>query len=132
MSKTVKGLAILDILFSFFYLTYSPYIAILNMINLVVSYFGYFGAKNFLKKYILGYLIYNSIKFVTCVIFPIIIFCLTPVPAGIIVMSVLLMLMNLYILLFISKFYNELNMLSREDLGYLRLMNYAIFGVILW
>lgn len=132
MSKTVKSLAIIDILFSFFYLSYSPYIGFLNLLNLILAYFGYFGAKNFDKNFTLGYLIYNSVKFVSSVVFPIIIFCIVSVPAGIIVMSVFLMLLNLYVLLFVSKFYNELNGLTKDDVNYLRLMNYVGIGLILW
>lgn len=55
LSKTVKCLALIDIVFSFMYALYN----LLFFAPLLFGYFGYIGAQKFKSNYIMIYMIYN-------------------------------------------------------------------------
>jgi hypothetical protein len=131
-SKTVKAIAIIDIVTSFFYLIFTPYTSIINLVGLIFCYFGYTGAKNFNNNYLCGYLLYNLIKFISSVVFPIILFANINFPIGVILFSVILMLLNVYILAFVYRFYNDLSRLTEDDKEYLRMRNYNPMFLVVW
>jgi len=130
-SKTVKTLALIDIFFSLFYFLFSPYLLIGNIVGLLFSYIGYHGAKMFDKSYTFTYLVYNICKTLISIIFPIVLFCYVNFPASVIVLSVLIMLLNIYITLFIYKFYNSLKNCTDYELQDLRILNYPV-TIIIW
>jgi len=130
-SKTVKSLALIDIFFSLFYFLFSPYLLIGNLIGLIFSYYGYHGAKVFDVNYTFIYLVYNILKTGISIIFPIIIFSYISYPVGVIIFSVIIMLLNLYITLFVNKFYLNLKNCSEYERSELVSLNYPL-TIIIW
>ena len=130
-SKTVKSLALIDIFFSLFYILFSPYLLIGNLIGLLFAYYGYHGAKVFDVNYTFIYFVYNIIKTFISIIFPIVIFNYISYSTGVIVMSVLIMLLNIYITLFIYKFYSNLKNCSEYERNDLQTLNYPL-TIIIW
>ena len=55
LSKRIKCLALIDVVFSFMYAFYNVWF----FIPLFFAYFGYFGAQKFKANYIMAYMIYN-------------------------------------------------------------------------
>ena len=62
MSKTVKCLALIDIIFSFLNLMLSPFFAISAFITMMFALCGYYGSKNYNKNQVGWYLSYVIIQ----------------------------------------------------------------------
>ena len=60
-SRTVKCLALVDILFSFMYILLGPYFAISAIVSLVFGLCGYYGAKNYNKSQTFSYFLSTNI-----------------------------------------------------------------------
>lgn len=126
MSKTVKALAIIDIITSFFYLLLTPFVGFFNLIEMMFGYMGYHGAKTFDKGYIINYSIFQIFKTFLSILFPILVFINYSIPTSYIITSVIIMFLNVYISVFIHKFYKELKDLSLGDLDQLKRLNSPI------
>lgn len=131
MSKTVKALALIDLFLSFFYILFSPLFIIGNLIGICFAYLGYSGSQSFESGKIFSYFLYNCFKTVGSILFPILIFVNGYHPLGVVIMSVVIMLINIYITLFVYKFYRELSNCDIHDVNNLRALN-APVQVIIW
>ena len=122
MSKTVKCLALIDILFSFLNLILSPIFVIAALISMMFALCGYYGSKNYNKNQVCWYLYYVIIQDIFRV-GTFIIYLLNPSPFGVdyvdtttVVFNSLFILCYFYITYFIIKFYKLLKNYSHEEI----------------
>lgn len=101
MAKTVKFLAAIDIFFSIYYCFTMHWACIFLSF---LSWCGYYGSKKYNKHYVLGYifciLIYTIIK-------SILIYYSNSIGAGI--FNTISLIMEIYLLYIVSKFYNKMS-----------------------
>lgn len=126
MSKTVKCLALIDIIFSFLNLMLSPFFAISAFISIMFALCGYYGSKNYNRNQVGWYLSYVIIQdiirvaiFITYLVNPNV-FGLDSVNTITVVFNILFILCYFYITYFIMKFYQLLKNYSQEELFALR------------
>lgn len=112
MAKTVKFLAALDILFSLYYCFTMQWACIFLCF---LSWCGYYGSKKYNTKYVLGYIlcivIYSIVKFI-------LIFYSISIGVGI--FNSISVLMEIYLLYIVSKFYIIMNKAPMSTLVELR------------
>lgn len=121
-SKTVKCLALIDIIFAFLSVLLSPYLAIAAVICFAAGLCGYYGAKNYNKSHTLCYVLFLVLQNIfRLVIF--ISYCTNPSMFGVetvnfqtIFFNALILLLNIYINYYIYKFYRLLRNYSQEAL----------------
>ena len=122
-SKTVKCLALIDIIFAFLNLILSPFFAISALITLIFATCGYHGSKNLNKNQVLWYLFYVVIQdifrvvvFITYLVNPSF-FGLDEINVTTVFFNSIFILCYFYITYFIVKFYQQLNLYTQEELN---------------
>lgn len=122
MSKTVKCLALIDIIFSFLNLMLSPFFAISAFISMMFALCGYYGSKNYNKNQVGWYLSYVIIQdifrvgiFITYLVNPSA-FGFDSVDTITVIFNTLFILCYFYITYFIMKFYKLLKNYTQEEL----------------
>ena len=121
-SSAIKCLALIDIVFSCFYIFASPFFALSTFICLVMSMIGYYGAKNLNIVQILCYNIYLILQN----IFRIIVFGfyvthpeyfgISEINSGAILVNLIVIMLNIYINYFVYSFYKVIKFYPQDFL----------------
>lgn len=121
--KTVKCLALIDIIFSLFYILLSPFFFISTFIGLIFATCGYYGAKYFNKSKVFNYCIFLLIQNIFRIII-FLIYLVSPsyfnynsVNVETILINIFSIFVNLYINKYIYDFYNLIKIYSQEQLN---------------
>jgi len=121
-SKTVKYLALIDIIFAFLTVLLNPYLIIMAIICVGAGLCGYYGAKNYNKSHTLCYVlflllqnIFRPIVFITYWVNPSI-FGMESVEFETIFFNAIILLLHVYINYYIYTFYCLLKVYSHEAL----------------
>ena len=120
--KTVKCLALIDIVFSLLYILFSPFFLISAIISLIFATCGYYGAKYFNKSKFFNFCIFLLIQNIFRIII-FLIYLISPshfnsnsVSAATVLINIFSIFINLYINKFIYDFYNLIKIYSQEQL----------------
>lgn len=121
--KTVKCLALIDIVFSFFYIMVSPFFAISAFLSIIFATCGYYGAKN----YNISQVFYYTTFLIIQNIFRILIFLIylanpsyfnqDKIYVGTVLLNLFSISINVYINYYIHYFYKILKSYSQEQLN---------------
>ena len=124
--KTVKCLALIDIIFSCIHILLSPFFAIAAFISLIFGINGYHGAKNYNKCSTRTYLFYLIIQNIIQIIFLLIyifnpsVFNISSPDETTAIFNSLIIVLNCYITYFIYSFYSLISQFSQFALTNLR------------
>lgn len=110
LGRTVRFMATIDMFFAFLYVLSNPYYLIYSLINLIFSYCGYSGSKYYNLSYIFCYLIYNFLKIFGNIAVVIATIQNNNLNNNIVTFSFFsgfIILVNIYLISIVCKFYNQ-------------------------
>ena len=121
--KTVKCLALIDIIFSLLYILFSPFFFISVFISLIFATCGYYGAKFLNKNQVFNYCIFLLIQNISRIVI-FLIYLASPsylnydsINAEIVLINIFSIFINIYINKIIYDFYNLIKIYSQNQLN---------------